>query len=306
MAATAAIGPVAQRRARRTWAKFAAAYAFVLPAFVVFTLFVIYPFVSSFYLSLTEWNGADPVKTFVGLRNYARLLQDDMLWLTLRHNVVWMVAGSVASIVTGLLLAMLLWSRPRGFLAFRTIYFMPQILGDAILGIIWVMIYQPRRGVLYELGELSGWDWLQGSFLGSVDLALWAVLVASVWASIGFFFVILLAGLQNVDMDLVDAATVDGANVWQRFKDVVVPQLSHVITMVTVLAMIGSLKVFGIIWSMTKGGPANATDVIATYAYREFAVTGNIGYSAALTMVMAGLALLLTVFFVRVRERGGT
>ncbi len=304
MAAIAQTGGSSLRSARKFWSRYGVGYLFVLPALVLYLIFVAYPFASSFYLSLTDWNGADPVKNFVGLANYARILRDDVFWLSLQHNAIWMTVGTAVPIALGLFLAILIWSRPRGFIAFRTIYFLPQVLGAGILGVMWKLVYQPRRGILHQLGTSLDWDFLKLSPLADFHLALWAVLVAEIWASTGFFFVIMLAGLQNVDMDLIDAATVDGANAWQRFRHVVIPQLSHVITMVTVLALIGGLKVFGIIWAMTQGGPANGTEVIATYAYEWFSALGQVSYSAALTMVMAALALIITVVFIRVRERG--
>jgi raffinose/stachyose/melibiose transport system permease protein len=287
----------------RFWSRYGVGYLFVAPAFVLYVVFMIYPFFSSFILSLQEWNGADPVKQFVGLGNYVRIAQDRLFWLSLQHNAIWMVLGTITPITLGLMLALLLWSRPVGFLFFRTVFFLPLILGDAILGIMWVIVYQPRRGILYQIGQMTGWEALKFSPLADVTLALYAVLVAGIWGSVGFFFVILLAGLQNVDADLIDAARVDGANAWQRFRHVVIPQLSHVLTMVTVLALIGGLRVFGIIWAITRGGPANGTEVIATYAYTKFSAESDVGYSAALTMIMAALALLVTVVFIRVRER---
>lgn len=292
-----------KRNWRKFWRQYGVGYLFVLPGLAIYLLFVVYPFVSSIYLSLTDWNGADAERPFVGLANYIRLLQDDLFWLSLRHNLMWMVVGAAVPIALGLFLALLVWKRPFGFTIFRTVYFLPQVLGAGILGVMWKLVYQPRRGILHQIGEAAGIEALQFSPLADVDQALWAVLIAAIWASIGFFFVIMLAGLQNVDTDLLDAATVDGANNWQRFQHVIIPQLSHVITMVTVLAFIGGLKIFGIIWAMTQGGPANGTEVIATYAYVHFSQLSEVGYSAALTTVMAALALIITLIFMRLRER---
>lgn len=290
--------------ARRFWSRYGAGYLFVLPTVILYVTFVLYPFLFSLYYSLTKWDGAQPVKEFVGLANYARLLQDRLVWLSLSHNVAWMIGMAFIPVGFGLFLAVLLWDRPPGFLLFRTFYFMPQILGAAVVGIIWRIIYQPRRGVLYQIGDILNWDLLKHSPLASTNTALPAVLVANIWAGIGFFFVIMLAGLQNVNMDLIDAAKVDGANAWQRFWNVVVPQLSHVITMVMVLALIAGLNVFDIIWAMTGGGPANATEVIGTYTYKKFVMESQVGYAAALTMLMTFLALITTVAFIRLRERG--
>ena len=304
MASFSAKRAVTTVSAGKSWSKFGIGYLFVLPAVVLYLLFVMYPFFASLYFSLTKWNGVDPVKIFVGLANYDRLLQDKVVWIGLQHNLMWMAVGSFVPISLGLFLAMLVWSRPRGFLFFRTVYFMPQVLGTGILGILWSMVYQPRLGLLYEIGDRLGIEFLKFSPLADTRTALWAVLAAAIWAGVGFHFVIMMAGLQGVNMELLDAAEVDGANGMQRFFYVVFPQLSHQVTMVTVLAMIGGLKAFGLIWALTQGGPGHGTETIATRAYVHFLKLSEVGYSAAITMVMAFLALAMTFVFMRIRERG--
>ena len=289
----------------RFFRKYGVGYLFILPTVILYTVFILYPFLGSFYLSLTSWDGVSRSKTFVGVANYINLVQDPLLWASLQHNVVWMATMAVVPIFLGLVLAVLLWRRPPGFTLFRTFYFMPQILGAAVIGILWKFIYMPRRGVLAIIGQATGLPFLQHGMLAQTNTALAAILVANIWAGIGFFFVIMLAGLQNVDMDLMDAAKVDGANAVQRFRHVVIPQLANVITMVTVLALIGGLNVFDIVWSMTEGGPANSTEVVGTYAYTSAFLESNVGYAASLTMVMTALALMTTVIFIWVRERRG-
>ncbi len=283
--------------------KYRIGYLFILPALLMYMVFVLYPFFRTFQISLTDWNGFDPVMRFIGLENYVQLLNDPQLWAALGRNIYWIVFGSIGAIGLGLVLALLVSSRPFGFHVFRTVYFMPQVLGASIVGVIWLLIYAPRRGFLYEVGDALNLDFLKRSLLANTNTALPGILIASIWASIGFFFVIFLAGLQNVDQDLIDAAKVDGANGWQRFQFVVIPQLSHVVTMVIALGMINSLKVFDIIWAMTEGGPANASDVLGTFAYREAFKLQHQGYGSAVVVFTSVLALALSVLFIKVRER---
>ncbi|MEM6431154.1 MAG: sugar ABC transporter permease, partial [Deinococcota bacterium] len=193
------------------------AYIFIAPTILLYVVFVLYPFGRTIYLSLTDWNGFSPEFSFIGLNNYSRLFQDRLFWSALSHNLIWIVLGSIGAIGTALFLALLIYGQPRGWHFFRTVFFLPQVLGPAIVGIIWSLIYAPRRGLLYRLGERLNLGWLQHGFLGDTRTALYAVLVASIWVSIGFFFVIFLAGLQNIDISLLDAAKVDGANGIQRF-----------------------------------------------------------------------------------------
>jgi ABC-type sugar transport system permease subunit len=135
-------------------------------------------------------------------------------------------------------------------------------------------------------------------------LALYAVLAAAIWAEIGFVFVIFLAGLQNVSRDLLEAALIDGANAWQQFWNVTIPQLANVLTTVTVLLLIGGFSVFDIVFIMTGGGPANSTELIATYTYKQAFTQNQVGYAAALSLVLTAISLIASVIFIRVRERG--
>ncbi|MGH2614097.1 MAG: carbohydrate ABC transporter permease, partial [Thermomicrobiales bacterium] len=179
--------------ARRFWNRHGVPYLFILPAALVYVLFMVYPFFSSVYLSLTDWNGVAPVKEWVGLDNYARMLGDRLVWLSLGHNVIWVVAGTVVPIVIGLLLAMLLNGPVKGGAVFRTGFFLPVVLAPAIIGIIWAWIYNPIFGVLNRALREIGLGQLARGWLGDVTFALPAVLVAAIWAYFGFVFVIFLA-----------------------------------------------------------------------------------------------------------------
>lgn len=288
---------------RRFVGKYGTGYLFILPTGLLFLVFILYPFITSFYFSLTDWDGASKIKTFIGLANYGKLLQDPIVWLALKHNLIWMVIGAIVPIGLGLILAVLLWNRPPGFTLFRTIYFMPQVLGAAVIGIIWKWIYVPDVGVFGSIAKFTGLKFIGHGWLGDTSTSLFAIMVASIWASIGFFFIIMLAALQGVDKDLIDAATVDGANAFERLRFVVIPQLSHVITMLTTLALIGGLNVFDIVFAMTEGGPANSSELIGTYSYLQAFRISKIGYASSLTMVMTVIALFTTIIFIRLRER---
>ena len=288
----------------RHWARYGAGYLFVLPAFVLYAVFMVYPFGQSVYLSLTDWNGATPTKDFVGLGNYRRLFGEELLWTSLWHNVIWVTIGTLAPMIIGVLLAMLLWRRPRGFTLFRTAYFLPQVLSPVVIALIFNWMYNPIFGLLNKALDGVGLESWSRGWLGDPDWALYAVLGASVWAETGFAFVVFLAGLQNVSRDLIEAATIDGANAWQRFWNVTVPQLSNVVNVVAALLLIGGFSAFDIIFVMTGGGPANATELIATYTYSSF-IQNEVGYAAALSLVLTVISLVVSVVFVRLRERGG-
>ena len=289
---------------RRFGTRHGVRYLFLLPAVMFYCTFVIYPFLQSIRFSFVKWDGASEVKEFVGLDNYARLLRDEMVGLTLSHNVQWVIIGTVVPIAIGLFLAVLMWGPTWGKAVLRTMYFMPAVLSSVIIGIIWSWIYNPIFGILNRGLEAIGLESLTRGWLGDIHTALYAVLVAAIWGRIGFCFVIFLAGLANVDLELLDAAKIDGANAWQRFWNVTVPQLSHVMTMIVAQSLIGGFNVFDIVFAMTAGGPANRTELIATYTFTRAFRQSEIGYGTALSMLMTIISLGASVAFLRIRERG--
>lgn len=299
------VAPYRQRsRARRHWETYRAGYLFTAPALILYIIFMIYPFIQSIYFAFTDWDGAQPEKNFVGLDNFRALFGDEVLWDSLQNTITWVVIGTIGPIVVGLLLAMLLWRRPKGFTVFRTVYFMPQVLSSVVIAIVWGWIYNPIFGILNQgLDRIGLESWSRG-WLGDPDFALYAVLIAAMWAQTGFVFVVFLAGLQNVSKDLIEAATLDGANAWRRFRDVTVPQLANVITVVTALMLIDGFAVFDIVFAMTGGGPNRATEVIATYTYAEAFTQNRVGYASTLSLVITVISLVASVVYIRLRERG--
>jgi ABC-type sugar transport system permease subunit len=281
-----------------------AGYLFILPALLLYLFFFIYPFISSIYLSMTDWNGVDPKKSFIGLKNYIDMASDSLMWRSFSHNIVWVIIGTISPIVIGLLLGVLLSGKnTRGRTVFRTIFFMPVVLSPVVIGIIWGWIYNPIFGILNRLLEVIGLGFLSRGWLGDPHLALLAVLIAAIWAYFGFCLVVIMAGLQNVDIELYDAAKIDGANSWQQFTNVTIPQLSPVLTMITAYTLIGGFNVFDIVFIMTQGGPANTTELIATYTYKQAFQLNEVGYGAALSMVMTVVSLIASYVFLKVRER---
>jgi len=281
-----------------------AGYVFVLPALALYGFFVLYAFANSIYYSLVSWDGAQPVKDYIGLTNYSILLRDPLLWQALYHNVIWVILGTVSPIAIGLLLGVLLWHGVRGMTLFRTVFFMPVVLSGVVIAMIWNWIYHPLFGALNQLLRFVGLASLTRGWLGDMTWALPALIVAAIWSYYGFCFVVIMAGLQNVDRELIDAAMIDGANFWQRFTHVVLPQLRHVLTMITAYTLIGGFNVFDMVFVMTQGGPGTATQVIATYTYRKAFQESAVGYGAALAMIMTIISLITSYAFIAIRERG--
>ena len=300
----AAVASRAGKTSARQWIdKRKAGLLFILPALIMYAIFFVKPFLTSIYYSLTSWNGYDPVKQFVGLANYVQLFHDPLVWLSLSHNLIWIAIGTFAPIIIGLPLAVMLTNIKRGRLLLQTAYFLPYVLSGVLIGVIWGWIYNPVFGVLNYILHAIGLGALARGWLGDPDLALYAVLVAAIWGYFGFCVVIFMAGLQNINLELIEAAKIDGANSVQRFIYVVIPQMRNVLNVVIVYNLIGGFNVFDIIRVMTVGGPANQTEVIATYNYSVSFQQSNIGYGTTLSMVMTILSLVASYFYITLRDK---
>ena len=287
---------------RRTQAYYGA--LFVVPGLLIYTVFMLFPFFATIYLSFTNWDGVSPERDFVGLANYARMFGDATATKAFLNNVVWVVIGTIAPVVLGLFEALLVWTgSQRGSLFFRTLFFLPFVLPLVVVGIVWQWIYHPLFGVLNSVLDAVGLDSLSRGWLADPHAALYAVLIAAIWGATGFCFLILHAALQNVDISTVEASMIDGANWFQRARNVIIPQIAPQLTMVTAVTLIGGFAVFDIVFVMTGGGPGNASEVLATYTYKMAFQQNQAGYGSALAMLITILSLVSAVVFVRLRER---
>src|SRR5918997_5598979 len=279
------------------------AILFVAPALVVYLVFMVYPFLYTVYLSLTNWNGVDPDKDFVGLANYVRMFGDGAALKSFLNNVIWVIIGTIAPVVIGLFEALVVWSGTRGSIVWRTLFFLPFVLPLVVVAVVWQWIYHPLYGVVNTVLDSIGLDGLSRGWLADPQTALYAVLIAAIWGASGFCFLILNASLQNVDMSTVEASMIDGANWFQRTWNVVIPQIAPQLTMVTTVTLIGGFAVFDIIVVMTGGGPGNASEVLATYAVKAGFQQNEAGYGSALAMLITVLSFVSAILFVRLRER---
>jgi raffinose/stachyose/melibiose transport system permease protein len=277
--------------------------ALVAPLAVLVAVFFLLPLASAIYFSLVDFHGFEADPPFVGLANFAELASDSALVPAFRNNVVWIIVGTAAPLVIGLLVALLLWNIRRGSTFYRVAFFLPYVLPATAIGVVWSWIYDPLRGWLNEVLKLVGLGSFATGWLGNPDTALAAVLLTAVWTATGFVMVVFLAALRNVDVELIDAATIDGASEYERLRYVILPQIMPVFIMVTTITLIGGFSVFDIVFVMTGGGPAGATEVLGTYAYRNAFELNRMSYGTALALVIAVLAVPFTIGLNRLQRR---
>jgi raffinose/stachyose/melibiose transport system permease protein len=275
----------------------------VTPLVLMVAVFFLIPLGSAIYFALVDFHGFEVNPPFVGLGNFAELAGDPALLPAFRNNVVWILVGTAAPLAIGLLVALLLWNVRRGTTFYRVAFFLPYVLPATAIGVVWSWIYDPLRGWLNEILSLVGLGSFTTGWLGNPDTALAAVLATAVWTSTGFVMVIFLAALRNVDVELIDAATIDGANARQRLRYVILPQIMPVFLMVTTITLIGGFSVFEIVFVMTGGGPAGATEVLGTYAYRSAFQLNRMSYGTALALGIAVLAVPFTIGLNRLQRR---
>ena len=277
------------------------AILFLLPNFLGFLIFIVYPVFRALQTSFYKWDGLTE-KTFVGLGNYQRMFTDEAFRISLLNNIHYTIITVPLSIIMGIAIAMLMNVKIPGIKFFRTIYFLPQITSMVAIGIVWTSIlanYGPVNQFLAAVGVSEPPKWLS-----STQWALISVEIVSIWRSMGYNAIILLAGLQGINGELYEAGKIDGAGAWQRFRKITLPMLSPTIFFCTIMQVIGSFQVFDTIMAMTQGGPGRSTYVLTYYIYqRAFLVDPQMGYASAIAYVLFAIILVITLIQFRGQKK---
>lgn len=304
-----------------------AGYLFIAPFMIYFTVFLLVPILASVIISFTNYSVLKPTD-WVGLKNYTRIFfgrevglaqmfdaaiqgkgtRDTVLFYKSLKNTFTYAVGSVGGgVLLSLFIAIIFdekWFRGKSF--FRTVYFLPTITPMAAIAFIWILLFNPRTGLINYFLVRVGVS--PQSWLGDPQTAMLSLILVSIWKGLGYNIVIFLAGLQGIPTEYYDAAKVDGASRLAEIRYITVPLLMPVIAFVTVTGMIGSFQVFDLVYFMTKGGPLNATEVIVHLIYRAGfePPTFKMGYASALAMVLFGIILVFTVLQFRFFRRRQT
>ena len=282
----------------------AVGWTFLLPNFIGFALLTLVPVVLLFYYAFTSWDvfgGAE----WTGLANFRQLLRDASFWTAMTNTVYYTALHIPLTLAASLGLALLLNRRLRGVAFFRTVAFFPYITSIVAIAQVWNMLFSPTYGPFNAALRAIGIDNPPG-WTTSGDWSMPAVIIVGTWREMGYYMLLFLAGLQTIPGQLYEAATVDGANAWQRFRSVTLPGLRPTTFFVTVMLTIGSFKVFDLILVMTDGGPGQSTLVLSQYIYQKGFEENQFGYASAVSVVLFALCFGITVvqFLVNKRRSG--
>jgi len=287
-------------------------YGLLLPGMVLYGLWAAYPLISSFILSFSEWNLTKPT-VFIGLDNYTRALSDALFWRSLSSTLGYTIVTVAGQLILGLGAALLLNQRIPGRSLLRLIYYLPVITSWVIVSLVFLFIYNGQAGALnWLLKDVLHLIPKNIAWLAEPSTALWAIAILGIWKGIGWTMVVFLAGLQSVPSELYEAAAMDGAGAWARFRYVTIPFLRATSTFLIVVLTIGGFNAFISIFVMsssatgTIGGPLNSTDVALTYMWKQAFTQIDLGYGAALSFLLAAAIVVVSIVELRLARRQET
>jgi raffinose/stachyose/melibiose transport system permease protein len=279
-------------------AKWATIILFVLPALVLYVVFVLFPIVQAALYSLYKWNGLEPLTNFIGLQNYITAFASATFVTAVSNNLLIIVLSLVIQIPFSLSLAVLLNRRFPGRAVFRLLFFLPYVLSEAITGIVFSRLLQPGALVDTTLVQV-GLGGLVQDWLGDSTIVMVTLFVIVSWKYFGFHMILLMAGLQGIPHEITEAALIDGAGRWQAFRHVTLPLLGPTLRVSVFLSMIGALQLFDMVWVMTGGGPLNASNTMAIAMFKAGFKNTQMGYGSALAVIIFLFGLLLALAYQR-------
>jgi multiple sugar transport system permease protein len=286
--------------ARRRWRNAGVAAVFLAPSLVTLLAFWIGPMIGTVWVSLQDWNLIG-VPSFVGLDNYAELAKDADFHAALLHTLGYLAGYLPLVLILGLAVALLLNAKLPAMTIYRAMFFLPVVSSWVAVSLLWKWLLNPAGGLVDKALGLVGIDgpgwWTDPTW------AMPSVILASVWKDVGFVAVILLAGLQAIPKDLLEAADLDGASAWRRLWSITLPLLSPSLFFVTVISLINGFQVFDQVWVMTGGGPGGASSVVVEQIVRYAFSYGRVGYASAMSIVLFGIILVVTVAQLRLQRR---
>lgn len=276
---------------------------FVIPALAIFCYFFAIPFLKTFYYCFTDWNGLSKSYNFVGLDNFVRLIKDETVWLALWNNVKFCLIGGVLTFGLAIFNAVIITqSKLREKKFYRIVFYIPNILSTVIVTLLWMFIYNPSFGLLNGFLEWVGLEEWALLWLGNKSTVVPALIVVWVWMSVGFYMVMYISAIEGIPTDLYEAADLDGATSWHKFKSITWPLVLETTKTNLIFFFINAFSgVYTLVDIMTEGGPAKASEVLTHYMYQQAFHLSKFGYATAIgvftfliVLVVSGVMLLIT------------
>jgi raffinose/stachyose/melibiose transport system permease protein len=265
---------------------------FLLPALSLLAVFVLWPILSSLQLSFYDWNGITASRSFAGLANWKALLADGIFWRALRNNIIIVILSIAIQMPVAMALAVMLHRGGRTLKVFKVVYYFPMLMSTVAIGVLFKAVYDQQFGAINPLVVRLGFPSLAQDWLGDANIALFSLIVVICWQFIPFYMILFLARLMSIPVELREAAAIDGASGSQYFWRIELPQMRGILATAMTLSLIGSLKYFDLIWVMTEGGPSHATELMATYMYKQAFSSYRMGYGSAIATAMLAIVMI--------------
>jgi raffinose/stachyose/melibiose transport system permease protein len=281
-----------RRKLQWNWSLF----FFILPGFLIYSIFFAGPTISALYLSLTDWNGVANAYNFVGLANYKEMLTDSPTFIqSLGNNLKFTLTVLICQTILSLFFAMLLVKNTKVNVFYRALYFFPTIVASVSIAFVWTFMYDPNIGVINNLLTQLGLENLAKSWLGDRNIAIYSLAFVQFWAHTGQMLIIFIAGLHAIPKELYEAVSIEGASKWQTFRYITWPLLAPSATIVIAYTTIQSFKAFDLVIAMTGGGPSHSTEILSTFLYHEAFINFRFGYASAAAVIFMLIIAIVTI-----------
>lgn len=258
---------------------------FVLPAFIIYAIFALFPIAYNFYISLFETDLMSGMK-FAGLKNYLSLLTDQTFVHAFKNNILLVIGSLIAHMPLAIFFANAIFKKIKGASFFQSVFFLPSVICGVAVGLTWTFIYNGNYGLLNAFLRIIGLGNMEQVWLSDRNLALFCIMIVVMWQYVGYHMIIQLAAMRNIDASLYEAASIDGASAWQQFTNITFPMIKSILKIDAVLIITGSLKYYDLVAVMTGGGPNHATEVMSTYMYYQAFNILKYGYACAIGVVL--------------------
>lgn len=275
---------------------------YLLPAFLIFFVLFLLPSIIGLLFSFTNWNAMSSNIKFIGLENYRKIFTDPTMWMVFKNNIFYAVMTSILKGLFGLLLALALNRALRSRNALRTLFFLPMVISNLIVGLVFQQILHPDHGILNQFLTAIGLGSLTHGWIIEPATVMGACVAIEVWKAAGFNMVIFLAGLQAVPLEMYEACDMDGATAWKKFMNVTLPFIMPSVTINMLLNIISGLKVFDVIFALTNGGPGRFSEVVNITIFNQFSL-GDYGYGTALNTILFMVLAVISVAVIRFYSR---